>query len=206
MRLRTWCFFGPWLAAALIGSTPLRAGTIIGAEIHPLNFFILPSGTGLSTNANFGSGAVFAGLSAGGYFDFQAYLSHDNTGTFKGTGALFGQTGSFDGKFKVLSYGIEMKFTAPAFPIYLKAGIGLCDLTSEVTYNVAGVPVADPFSSFEAAFEAHGGLGLSLKLAVVRLHAGIDAVVVKIKESSAPLANLSAFVYFRPQVGLSLLF
>lgn len=184
---------------------PAVAGMTVGAQIHPLNFFILPGGTGLETNSNFGTGAVFAGFSAGGYVDIQAYLSHDNTGTFKGTGTLFGSTGTFDGKFKVLSYGVEIKLAPPAVPIYFKGGIGLCNLKSDITYTVAGAPVANPFGNLEAAFEAHGGLGLNFKLAAVQIYGGLDVVVVKIKQgTTSTAANLSTLVYFRPNVGVAL--
>src|SRR5688572_14334481 len=112
---------------------PAFGGFTVGAQIHPSNFFFLPKDTGLTTRANFGLGAVFAGLSTG-IVDVQAYLSHDNTGTFEGSGTLFGSVGTFEGKFKVVSYGAELKVSPPAIPLFFKAGIGFCDLTSDVTY------------------------------------------------------------------------
>lgn len=193
------------MVALMAFGRPAHAAMVVGAQVHPANFFILPSGTGLTTKANFGTGALFAGFSASNYFDLQAYLSHDNTGSFHGTGTLFGSAGTFDGKFKVLSYGVEMKLAPPAIPIYLKVGLGLCNLTSDVTYTVAGVPAGNPFGNFEAAFEGHAGLGFSFKLSALRIHAGIDAVLVKMKSNASTIAaNMSAIVYFRPQVGVSL--
>ncbi len=195
-----------WVTTALFTfARPAQGAFVVGAQVHPLNFFILPSGTGLSTNGKFGTGAVFAGVSASTYFDLQAYLSSDNTGTFHGTGTLFGSTGTFDGKFKVLSYGVEMKLAPPAFPLYFKLGAGLCDLTSDVTYTVAGVPAGNPFGTFEASFEGHFGLGFAFKLSAIRIHAGLDSVLVKLKSNAqTTAAGVSAFVYFRPNVGLSL--
>jgi hypothetical protein len=190
----------------LIAPRPAAAKILVGAEVHPMNFFILPSGTGLETTSNFGLGAVYAGLSASGYLDIQVYLSYDHTGSFQGSGTLFGESGTFDGKFHVFSSGVELKLAPPALPIFMKAGIGLCDLDSDVNFTVAGAPVPNPFANFEAAFEAHFGLGLAFNLSALRLHLGLDAVFIKIKSgSTSALANLSTLIYFRPAAGLSLL-
>jgi hypothetical protein len=194
---------GLWLGMGIGGAASGKL--IVGAEVHPSNFFAIPKGTGLETNANFGVGALFAGFSASDTFDLQAYLSRDNTGSFKGQGTIYGSTGIFDGKFNVLSYGVEIRISPPAIPIYFRGGVGLCDLTSSVTYTVAGVTAADPFGGFEGAFEAHGGLGISFRLAILRIHLGIDAVFVKIKENaSSTLANVSGLLYFRPLAGATL--
>lgn len=174
----------------------------VGGTVSVLNFFVLPSNTGLSTSTNFGLGSLFAGISLGDVVAVNAFLSHDNTGTISGSGNLYGASGDFTGKFKVFLFGGELWVDPPFFPLYFRTGIGVGSLTSDFSLTSGGVPQGDPFENIKMQFAAHFGTGIKFTISKIKFFGGIDFVYIKV-DSSGTAVNVSGIPFFRTKLGLA---